>query len=108
MSVIFIVVPLAAVIVLAAVIAFVWSARHGQFDDLDTPSVRVLHDEWESSSLACSGVIPGPLETPMRQRTHPGDETGIRRAPESLVPVYLELLTSGKAASGRIVDAAGS
>lgn len=45
MSVIFIVVPLAALIVLAAVIGFVVSARRGQFDDLDTPPVRMLHDE---------------------------------------------------------------
>lgn len=45
MSVVFIVVPLAALIVLAAVIAFVVSARRGQFDDLDTPPVRILHDE---------------------------------------------------------------
>jgi cbb3-type cytochrome oxidase maturation protein len=44
-SVIFIVVPLAALIVLAAVIAFVASARRGQFDDLDTPPVRMLHDD---------------------------------------------------------------
>jgi cbb3-type cytochrome oxidase maturation protein len=44
-SVIFIVVPLATVVVLAAVIAFVVSARRGQFDDLDTPAVRMLHDD---------------------------------------------------------------
>ena len=44
MSVIFLVVPLAMVIVGAAVFAFVWSARSGQFDDLDTPAVRMLHD----------------------------------------------------------------
>ena len=47
MSVIFIVVPLAALIVLAAVIAFVVSARRGQFDDLDTPPVRMLNDDSE-------------------------------------------------------------
>lgn len=45
MSVIFIVVPLATLIVLAAVIAFVWGARRGQFDDMDTPAVRMLHDD---------------------------------------------------------------
>lgn len=45
MSVIFIVVPLATIVVLAAVIAFVWGARRGQFDDLDTPPLRMLHDE---------------------------------------------------------------
>ena len=45
MSVIYLVVPLAALIALAAVIAFVWGARRGQFDDLDTPAVRMLHDD---------------------------------------------------------------
>lgn len=50
MSVIFLVVPLATLIVLAAVIAFVWSARRGQFDDLDTPAVRMLHDDSPATS----------------------------------------------------------
>lgn len=45
MSVLYIVLPLALVIVGAAVAAFVWSARSGQLDDLETPAVRVLHDE---------------------------------------------------------------
>jgi cbb3-type cytochrome oxidase maturation protein len=48
MSVIFIVVPLATLVVLVAVVAFVVSARRGQFDDLDTPAVLMLHDEPES------------------------------------------------------------
>lgn len=51
MSVIFIVVPLALVIVGGAVMAFVWSARSGQYDDLDTPAVRLLHDEAPGSGL---------------------------------------------------------
>lgn len=45
MSVLFIVVPLALIVVLVAVAAYVWSARGGQFDDLDTPPVRMLHDD---------------------------------------------------------------
>lgn len=45
MSVIFLVLPLALLVVGAAVGAFVWSARSGQFDDLDTPAMRVLHDD---------------------------------------------------------------
>jgi cbb3-type cytochrome oxidase maturation protein len=45
MSVIFIVLPLALVVVLAAVAAFAWAARRGQFDDLETPAIRMLHDE---------------------------------------------------------------
>lgn len=45
MSVIFIVLPLALAVVFVAVIAYLWSARSGQFDDLDTPAVRMLHDD---------------------------------------------------------------
>lgn len=45
MSVLFIVVPIALVIAAVAVGAFIWSARSGQFDDLDTPGVRVLFDD---------------------------------------------------------------
>ena len=45
MNVLYLVVPLALLIVLAAVIAFVWAGRSGQFDDLETPALRVLHDD---------------------------------------------------------------
>lgn len=44
MSVIYLVLPLALILVGGAVLAFVWSARSGQYDDLETPAVRVLHD----------------------------------------------------------------
>jgi cbb3-type cytochrome oxidase maturation protein len=42
MSVLFIVLPLAVVIASCAVLAFIWAAREGQFDDLDTPPVRIV------------------------------------------------------------------
>ncbi len=45
MSVIYIVLPLALLIVMGAVGAFVWAARSGQMDDLETPAVRMLHDD---------------------------------------------------------------
>jgi cbb3-type cytochrome oxidase maturation protein len=45
MSVIFLVLSLALAIVLVAVVAFVWAARRGQYDDLDTPAVRILFED---------------------------------------------------------------
>lgn len=45
MSVVYLVLPLALVIVLVAVMAFVWAARRGQFDDLETPALRMLNDD---------------------------------------------------------------
>ncbi len=45
MSVVFLVLPLALLVALAAVVAFTWAARRGQFDDLTTPAIRMLHDD---------------------------------------------------------------
>lgn len=45
MSVIYLLLPLAALLAVAAVAGFIWAVRRGQFDDLDTPAVRILHDE---------------------------------------------------------------
>ena len=45
MSILYLILPLALIVVFTAVIAFVWAARRGQFDDLDTPAMRALHDD---------------------------------------------------------------
>ena len=45
MSVIFIALPAAIVLAGGAVVAFIWAAQQGQFDDLDTPSIRVTIDD---------------------------------------------------------------
>lgn len=45
MSILYIVVPLALLVVAVTVVAFVWATNRGQFDDLDTPAVRMLHDD---------------------------------------------------------------
>ena len=45
MSVLFVVLPLAVVLSGLAAAAFLWATRTGQFDDLQTPAVRLLCDE---------------------------------------------------------------
>jgi cbb3-type cytochrome oxidase maturation protein len=45
MSVLWLLFPLALVIAAVAVGAFVWAVRSGQLDDLDTPPLRILHDD---------------------------------------------------------------
>ena len=47
MTVLYLLVPLALVLVGCAVLTFVWAVRNGQFDDLETPAVRVLFDDEE-------------------------------------------------------------
>jgi cbb3-type cytochrome oxidase maturation protein len=45
MSVLFIVLPVVLIVVFGAVIAYAWAVKRGQFDDLDTPAIRMLHDD---------------------------------------------------------------
>ena len=45
MSVLYLVVPLAILIVIGALFAFSWAASKGQFEDLDTPARRILTDD---------------------------------------------------------------
>ena len=44
MSIIFLILPLTLVLSVGAVAAFAWATRSGQFDDLETPAVRLLHE----------------------------------------------------------------
>jgi cbb3-type cytochrome oxidase maturation protein len=44
---IFVLLPLALLIAAIAVGFFVWAASTGQFDDLETPAVRILFDDEE-------------------------------------------------------------
>lgn len=45
MSLVFIALPAALLLAAAGIVAFVWAIRKGQYDDLDTPAVRMLHDD---------------------------------------------------------------
>jgi len=44
-SILFALIPLAMLLLVFAVWAFFWAVRSGQFDDLDTPAVRILLDD---------------------------------------------------------------
>jgi len=45
MSVVYIALPIALLLALAGVIAFIWAVRSGQLDDLETPGLRILGDD---------------------------------------------------------------
>lgn len=62
METIFVLLPLALLIAAIAVCFFIWAASTGQFDDLETPAVRILFDDEE--------VAP-PTRTPVSPRRVP-------------------------------------
>ncbi|HEY2410075.1 MAG TPA: cbb3-type cytochrome oxidase assembly protein CcoS [Polyangiaceae bacterium] len=45
MNIIFLILPLTLVLSVASVAAFAWATRSGQFDDLKTPALRILHED---------------------------------------------------------------
>jgi cbb3-type cytochrome oxidase maturation protein len=47
MEVLYLLIPIAIVLVAAMVGAFVWASRSGQFDDLEGPAHRILMDKDE-------------------------------------------------------------
>lgn len=45
MNILYLLIPLALILLAGAVWAFFWAVGSGQFDDLDTPAVRILMDD---------------------------------------------------------------
>jgi len=68
---------------------------------------RELADEWESlANLRVNAVVPGPIRSPLRGRTHPGEDRTRLPEPAALVPLYLHLLAGQpKAESAALIDA---
>jgi cbb3-type cytochrome oxidase maturation protein len=46
-NILLVLIPLSLVLLVAIVWAFLWAVRTGQFEDLDTPPLDVLHDQAE-------------------------------------------------------------
>lgn len=68
---------------------------------------RELADEWEKrETLRVNAVVPGPIRSPLRNQTHPGEDPTTLPPAERLVPLYLALIgAQAKADSGVLVDA---
>jgi cbb3-type cytochrome oxidase maturation protein len=54
MSVVYVVLPVSIVLAAIAVAWFIWAVRRGQFDDLETPRWRMLHDDDEEPGREAS------------------------------------------------------
>jgi cbb3-type cytochrome oxidase maturation protein len=56
MELIFVLLPFALLFAGLALALFVWAARSGQFDDLETPAVRMLFDDEAPSARRPASV----------------------------------------------------
>ena len=68
---------------------------------------RELADEWENRpNLRVNAVVPGPIRSPLRRQSHPGEDSSALPAPEALAPLYLHLIAGQtKAHSDALIDA---
>ena len=55
MNVLYILLPLALILVTAAILAYRWATKEGQFDDLETPAVRAVLDDTARASDQMAG-----------------------------------------------------
>ena len=62
MNIVFVLIPLAILLLAAAVWAFIWAVNHGQFDDLEGPAHRILFDDDEKEGKR-NGSEDGSLES---------------------------------------------
>jgi NAD(P)-dependent dehydrogenase (short-subunit alcohol dehydrogenase family) len=68
---------------------------------------RELADEWEHRDrLRVNAVVPGPMRSPLRGQTHPGEDPSLLPTPDALVPLFMHLIADQtKAESGLLIDA---
>jgi hypothetical protein len=65
------------------------------------------HDNLGVSAASINTFIPGPVASPQRSATHPGEVKSSMRTPESLAPYYLYLMgRDGRAVKGQTINAA--
>jgi len=45
LNILFLLIPASLVLACVALLLFIWAIRSGQFDDLETPAIRMLFDD---------------------------------------------------------------
>jgi NAD(P)-dependent dehydrogenase (short-subunit alcohol dehydrogenase family) len=73
-----------------------------------TALLTILADEWENiPSLRVNGVVPGPMASPLRAQSHPGEDVTRLPPAQAFTALYLYLLSGQpKSESGSVIDGA--
>jgi NAD(P)-dependent dehydrogenase (short-subunit alcohol dehydrogenase family) len=68
---------------------------------------RELADEWEHrANLRVNAIVPGPIRSPLRGQTHPGEDATRLPTPDLLAPLYAHLVAGQrKDESDALIDA---
>jgi NAD(P)-dependent dehydrogenase (short-subunit alcohol dehydrogenase family) len=68
--------------------------------------MKIQAAEWEKSpNLRTNVIVPGPVASPSRAKTHPGEVASLQRQPDALMPAYLYLMgPDSRDVSGVVVE----
>jgi len=66
MSILYMLIPIAVLLIAGAIWFFVWSVRTGQFEDLEGPAYRILMDDDDDP------LIPPEARVPPKRPDEPG------------------------------------
>jgi len=64
MSVLYLLIPLSLIVAGAFLAAFIWAVRSGQYEDTDTPAMRVLTDDVPAAGSALLSTQTKPDQNP--------------------------------------------
>ncbi|MFD0737848.1 cbb3-type cytochrome oxidase assembly protein CcoS [Lysobacter koreensis] len=64
MNILLLMIPLSLLLLAAAIWAFVWAVRRGQFEDLDTPAIDILREDAHDRQAPAGTSAPGPVDRP--------------------------------------------
>jgi len=69
--------------------------------------IQIQSQEWWSKpNLRINLLVPGPVDSPLRGRTHPGEARSARKAPADLAPLWLYLMgPDSRGISGEVFEA---
>jgi NAD(P)-dependent dehydrogenase (short-subunit alcohol dehydrogenase family) len=84
-----------------------WGAYGASKAGLAALAATLADESDQQPNLRVNAVVPGPIRSPLRTLTHPGEDKLANPLPESLVPLYLYLLGGqAKPESGSCLDGA--
>lgn len=68
--------------------------------------MKIQSAEWQAFlNLRANAVLPGPVASPLRAKTHPGEVAAAQRQPGTLMPAYLYLMgPDSRGISGTVLD----
>ncbi len=68
--------------------------------------MKIQAAEWQAfPNLRANALVPGPVASPLRAKTHPGEVALAQRQPNMLMPAYLYLMgPDSRGISGTVLD----